>query len=93
VVLLGAAAANPAVGVNAICSTVDKLVTKANQEAAATSFCSSYLHIPVYTTTVTSAGVAVTTTATITSGETSEYIGNPVSWSRTIRVVLNLCFI
>lgn len=33
----------------AICTTVNKLVTAAKQQAAATAFCSSYLSIPVVT--------------------------------------------
>jgi hypothetical protein len=37
----------------AVCSIVNNLVTKAKAQTQATSFCSSFLHIPTVTTTIT----------------------------------------
>ncbi|KAI4917429.1 hypothetical protein J4E85_009948 [Alternaria conjuncta] len=52
------------------CDIVGGLVTVAKQQPQATSFCSSYLKIPVVTktSTVTSFTATITATATITSG-------------------------
>ena len=51
--ILAVAGATPAGKPNAFCSTVDKVVTKLNQQSAATAFCSSYLSISAHTSTVT----------------------------------------
>jgi hypothetical protein len=48
-----------AAAVNAVCSIVNNLVTKAKAQGPATAFCSSYLSIPVRTASLTT---------TITSG-------------------------
>ena len=58
----GVALASPKLNPSAFCSIVDKLVTAAHQQAPATSFCSSYLHITQSTVTST-----ITTVATVTT--------------------------
>lgn len=63
-VLQDAHARRAATTTNNFCAIVTKLVTVAKQQAAATSFCSSYLHLPagtITTTTVTSTTGTVTT--------------------------------
>lgn len=57
-------------GIN--CAAFNTIVSIMHEQAVATPFCSSYLHIPrpTTTTTVTSSPPAVTTTTTVTSTDT-----------------------
>ncbi|KAF2162696.1 hypothetical protein M409DRAFT_58106 [Zasmidium cellare ATCC 36951] len=77
--LVGGAAASPAVNFNAaFCSAVTNVISAAKQQATATSFCSSYLSIPLKTTTVTSTTYTSTYTGVSTKTTTTQVVIAPV---------------